>query len=76
MAQLTIRNVAPTVYARLKDRARTNHRSLEAEVRAILDRQVCLDRSAVVKRANDFRTRLVGRYTGDATAEIRADRSR
>ena len=76
MAQLTIRNVDPSVYARLKARARTNHRSLEAEVRAILDRHACPDRSAVVERANEFRRRLVGRYTGDATAEIRADRNR
>lgn len=76
MPQLTVRNIDATVYARLKDRARINHRSLEAEVRAILDRYTRPDRSAVVKRADEFRRRLVGRYTGDVTAEIRADRSR
>ena len=76
MPQLTVRNLDPTVYARLKDRSRTNHRSLEAEVRAILGRYACPDRSAVVERANEFRRRLVGRYTGDATAEISADRDR
>ena len=76
MARLTIRNVDPSVVARLKERARTNHRSFEAEVRAILDRHAYPDRSAVVARANEFRRRLVGRYTGDATAEIRADRDR
>ncbi|MCH7931459.1 MAG: hypothetical protein IH906_04520 [Proteobacteria bacterium] len=76
MPQLTVRNVDADVYARLKDRARINHRSLEAEVRAILDQYTHPDRSAVVKRANEFRQRLVGRYTGDATAEIRADRDR
>ncbi len=76
MPQLTVRNVDADVYARLKDRARINHRSLEAEVRAILDQHTHPDRSAVVKRANEFRQRLVGRYTGDATADIRADRDR
>lgn len=76
MPQLTIRNIDEALYARLKDRARSNHRSLEAEVRAILDQQLRLDRAAMVRRANDFRRRLEGRYTGDATAEIRADRDR
>jgi plasmid stability protein len=74
--QLTVRNIDEALYARLKDRASSNHRSLEAEVRAILDQQLRLDRTAVVRRANEFRRRLVGRHTGDATAEIRADRDR
>jgi plasmid stability protein len=76
MAQLTIRHLEDNVYARLKDRARSNHRSLEAEVRAILAQEVRPDRSAVVRRANEFRRRLAGRYGGDVTAEIRADRNR
>jgi len=74
--QLTIRNIDDALYARLKDRARSNHRSLEAEVRAILDQQLRLDRAGVVRRANEFRRGLVGRYRGNATAEIRADRNR
>ena len=34
---LTIRNLSPSTKARLALRAKRNHRSLEAEVRAILD---------------------------------------
>lgn len=36
MGTLTIRNIDDEVIARLKDRARQNDRSLEAEIRAIL----------------------------------------
>jgi len=36
MATLTIRNLDDTVVERLKERARDNERSLEAEVRALL----------------------------------------
>ncbi len=76
MPQLTVRNVSERVYQRLKDRARTNRRSLEAEVRAILDQAALPDRTEVVRRATEMRARLVGRYHGDATAEIRKDRDR
>jgi plasmid stability protein len=36
MATLTIRRLDDEVYSRLRDRARTNRRSLEAEAREIL----------------------------------------
>ena len=37
MAQILIRNLSPSVVERLKQRARLHHRSLEAEVREILE---------------------------------------
>lgn len=76
MRQLTIRNVDEKVYQRLKERARISRRSLEAEVRVILDQAVLPDRSEVSRRAAAMRARLAGRYTGDATAAIREDRER
>ncbi len=76
MPQLTVRNIDQRVYRRLKDRARVNHRSLEAEVRVILDQAVLADRTEVVRRAAAMRARLAGRYSGDVTAEIREDRDR
>ena len=76
MPQLTVRNVDEQVYQRLKDRARINRRSLEAEVRTILDQAALPDRTEVVRRAAAMRARLAGRYDGDATAEIRKDRDR
>ncbi len=71
-----VRNIDEQVYQRLKDRARINRRSLEAEVRTILDQAALPDRTEVVRRAAAMRARLVGRYHGDATAEIRKDRDR
>ncbi len=76
MRQLTIRNVDDKVYQRLKERARVSRRSLEAEVRVILDQAVLPDRSEVSRRAAAMRARLKSRYTGDATAAIREDRDR
>ena len=76
LAQMTIRNIDDTVYARLKARAKVNGRSLEGEVRHILDRAARGDRSALARRAALVRARLGGRYSGDAAADIRADRDR
>jgi len=76
MAQMTVRNLDDGLYERLKARARANHRSVEAEVRAILDRELRTDRAALVAETSAFRDGLAGRYTGDSTADIRADRDR
>lgn len=40
MASVTIRNLDDEVVAALKRRARANNRSLEAELRVVLDREV------------------------------------
>ena len=76
MRQLTVRNIDDNIYQRLKDRAQVNRRSLEAEVRAILDQAVVPDRSEVARRAAAMRARLRGHYAGNATADIREDRDR
>lgn len=76
MRQLTIRNLDDDVYERLRARAKVNQRSLEAEIRTILSGAVLPDRSDAIRKADGFRESLVGRYSGDATAEIRKDRDR
>lgn len=76
MRQLTIRKIDEDVYRRLKERARAGRRSLEAEVRTILDQAVRPDRSEVARRAAVMRARLAGHYRGNATAAIREDRNR
>ncbi len=45
MATLTIRNVPPSVVKSLKSLARRNHRSMEQEVREILEEYVAERRS-------------------------------
>ena len=76
MRQMTIRNIDDRVYERLKERARTSRRSLEAEVRAILDEAVVPDRSELIRLSTEMRASLTGHYKGDVTADIRADRDR
>jgi len=76
MAALTIRNLDDTLYERLREQAKLHHRSAEAEVRCILAQALRVDREAVVREAEAIRRSLVGRYTGDPTAEIRAHRDR
>jgi plasmid stability protein len=74
MAALTVRNLDDVVYEGLKEQARSNQRSVEAEVRTILAQNIRPSREQVLKEAEAIRRSLVGRYTGDPTAEIREDR--
>ena len=75
MASVTIRNLDDEVVARLKDRAKANKRSLEAELREILTR------SAEVMTGEEFR-QLAERISAmtpdvpqtDSTLLIREDR--
>lgn len=75
MAQLTVRNVDDKVYETLKSRAARNHRSLEAEVRAVLERTARDEmRQEFLRWTGELRERMRPHYTGDVTAEIRAER--
>jgi len=74
MRQLTIRNLDERVYHRLKERARVARRSLESEVRAILDQAVAPDRTEFLRRTAALRASMAGRYKGDVTAWIREER--
>lgn len=75
MAQLTVRNVDDKVYETLKSRAARNHRSLEAEIRAVLERTARDEmRQEFLRWTSELRERMTPRDTGDVTAEIRAER--
>lgn len=76
MAQLTIRNLDDRVYQRLRDQAKLNHRSLEAEVRAILEHAVTPDRAALLREMDRIREESAKHPTADVTAWIREDRDR
>jgi len=78
MAQMTVRNIDEETFRRLKERAARNKRSLEAEVRVVLDDAVRASdatalRDEAIRWARDFRAKQQP-YPGDTTAEIRADR--
>ena len=52
MATLTVRNLHPDVIARLKELAARNNRSMEQEVRRLLE-AVSLDRGAACRRIEE-----------------------
>ncbi|HSA82795.1 MAG TPA: Arc family DNA-binding protein [Geminicoccaceae bacterium] len=62
MAQILVRRLPDAVAERLKARAKRNNRSLEAEVRAILEESVAKDKAAFLERAAAVRAKLAGRH--------------
>ena len=77
MAQVLVRQLADEVVDRLKKRAREHGRSLQSEVKTILEDAVP-DYEQAWKRIDSFRTRLKrsGRKFGNSADLIREDRDR
>ena len=77
MAQVLIRDVAPEVVNKLKARAQRNRRSLEAELRGIVEAAV-MEEPAVDMLAEIERVRALfaGRTFDDSAALVREDRQR
>jgi plasmid stability protein len=76
MAQVLVRELKPEVVTRLKDRARSRGRSLQAELKDILEqasRQGTLDARSVALR---IRRRLAGRRHSDSVDLVALDRAR
>ena len=78
MANVTVRNIDDDVIACLKAQAKANHRSLEGEIRHLLEHQVLRH-----TRLEDFRERTarLGALTADRTQTdsvslLREDRDR
>ncbi|MDE0356553.1 MAG: hypothetical protein OXN92_02270 [Gammaproteobacteria bacterium] len=69
MGVLTIRNVDNDVIAALKARARANHRSLEGELRYLLERSATPRPALGLVRE---RARMAARYRADATVATTA----
>jgi antitoxin FitA len=76
MAQIIVRNLDDAIVDRLKARARDNDRSLEAEVRHILEQSARVDMAQARQIAIDIRERLKGRKFPDVAELIREDRER
>lgn len=72
MATLTIRQLDDEVYERLRQRARANKRSLEAEARHLLD-DVSRDLPALVEDLAAFHDRMVAKHglLPDSTETVR-----
>lgn len=79
MAQVLVRNLRDKVVARLKERAAQRGRSLQAEVKQILeDAAAEADQTDVWKRIEEFRERMrrSGKTFSDSAELIREDRGR
>jgi plasmid stability protein len=76
MAQIIVRNLDDVVVDRLKTRARDNDRSLEAEVRHILEQSTKVDMAQARLIVMERRKKLQGRKFADSVELIREDRDR
>ena len=76
MKALTIRNVDEQVYQRLQEMARMNHRSLQAQIKLILEREVQLTQGSHIHKIQEWRQRLADRPWGDIVSDIRRERER
>ena len=76
MADILVRDVRRQIVARLKARAREGGRSLQAEVRRILEQAASTRPTDAVATAARIRRRLAGRRHGDSARLIERDRAR
>ena len=76
MAQIIVRNLNDAVVDRLKARAHDNNRSLEAEVRHILEQFAKVDNAMARLILMERRKKLQGRKFADSVELIREDRDR
>lgn len=77
MAQLLVRDLDPAVVARLKERARQNHRSLQGEVKAILEQAAeTATREEALAMIDKWQRKWGERVFSDSTQLIREDRDR
>lgn len=75
MSQVLVRGLDPAVIRRLKLRARRNRRSLQAELKCILE-QAELGAVDAGAKVTQIRAMLASRTFTDSTALIRRDRAR
>ena len=78
MAQVLVRGVAEAAIARLKARAAANSRSLEAELRGVIEDAARFDLAFAETRdvAARLRRRLAGRKHPDSVNSLAEDRRR
>jgi antitoxin FitA len=76
MPQLLIRNLDESTIENLKDRARRHHRSLQGEVKLILEASVRQPEEPPLAIAERWQNYFAGRTFSDSTELIREDRER
>jgi hypothetical protein len=76
MKALTIRNVDEQVYLRWQEMTKLNRRSLQAQIKLILERAVQLTQGNQTHKMQEWRQRLADRPWGDMVSDIRRERER
>ena len=79
MAQILVRNMDEEVIERLKKRAKEDGRSLQTEVKSILEKAAYeprVDMETARKMCEEFRRKFKGRKFPDTVELIREDRDR
>lgn len=76
MKALSIRNLPDDVYEALKAMAAANHRSMQEQMRCLIERETRLAASPGLATARAWRERLVGRKLGNTVEDVWQDRAR
>ena len=76
MKSISVRNVPDEVYVGLQVMAKTNRRSLQEQIKLILEREVKLTKGSFVTNAIAWRKRLQDRKFTDTVVAVREDRER
>jgi plasmid stability protein len=76
MAELLIRNLEPEVIKRLKLRAKQHHRSLQGELKYIVETATKMSIEEASKASNAWHKRLSGHSFSDNATLLREDRNR
>ena len=76
MAQVLVRNLNAKVVSKLKTRAKQHRRSLQEELKEILEQAAGENAKDVLAKVNEVRQLFADRNFGDSSALIRKDRAR
>ncbi len=76
MAQVLVRDLDPEVLERLKNRARLHGRSLQGELKVILEAAAVFSMNEAREVSERWRRRLAGQMTSDSSDLLREDRER
>jgi plasmid stability protein len=76
MAQVLVRDLEKKVLERLKERARSHGRSLQAELKVILERAAAMDMIEARDLARKVRRMLAARRHSDSADLVAEDRRR
>ncbi len=76
MKAISLRAVSDDVYFKLQAWAKKNHRSMQEQVKCILEREVNLVTGGQVSLAQKWRKKLVNRNWGNIIEDVRKERKR